>query len=143
MDSILKLDSCTSDGYGNRYPLMRSLRHARNAGAIRLTVSGRQGTRELLEDEQNPFLVDSEGAKSQRSRLKLLELAPLTDQEASELLLPPLEALGCLDEKRKRSCLKKLAGCGGVPFHIQNLGLNIATSSNEPNFQTPRQTAAV
>jgi hypothetical protein len=125
MDAILNLDSQTADGYGNRYPLMRALRHARSANAIRLTISGRQKTRDLLEDEANPFRVNSGSGQTQRSRLKLLEVSRLHDHEAHELLFGPLQALGCLDEKRRRACLTTLVKCDGVPFHIQNLGLDI------------------
>lgn len=131
IDSILRLDSQTSDGYGNRYPLMRALRHARSANAIRLTISGREWTRQLLEDENNPFRVNSGSAHTQRSRLKLLEVGRLHDNEAHELLFGPLQALGCLDEKRRRACLKSLVECDGVPFHIQNLGLDIVQAEQQ------------
>ncbi len=125
MDSILRIDSQTADGYGNRYPLMRALRHARSAGVIRLTISGREQTRQLLNDRKNPFLVDSGLTQTKRSRLKLLEVTRLNELESHELLFGPLEALGCLDEAKRKTASEKLSLCNGVPFQIQNLGLDI------------------
>ena len=127
-DSILEVDSRKTGVGGNRYPLMRALRHARHVGAIRLTLSGRNGARRLLDDSANPFAVDAEPGQV-RSRIKLTELKPLSRREAEDLLLTPLDALGCLDEKLRRRCMSKLGDCRGIPFQIQNIGLDIANAA--------------
>lgn len=123
MDTILELDSKSPIPY----PLMRELRHARQAGAVRLTISGRTKTKELLNDDRNPFAVDTRYASQQKNRLKLMELKSLTSLDSERLFLGPLDALGCLKEHERREALLGLARCGGIPFQIQNLGLDIAS----------------
>jgi len=104
---------------------MQVLRLARTQGQIRLTISGRSETRALLDDPQNPFVVDSSGAISNNSRLKLIELGPLNTQESEDMLLGPLRDLKCLDPVDLKSVLKRLADCRGIPFHIADLGLEL------------------
>ena len=124
MDSILSLDSQTVEN-GNSYPFMRILRRARDDGAIRLTISGRNETRRLLNDGLNPFSIDNAHGFPQSNRFKLIDLEPLKSTEAKELLTEPLKALGC-EQSVDRKVYKRLADCRGIPFQIQNLGLDIA-----------------
>jgi hypothetical protein len=112
-----------------RYPLMQVLRHCRIQGLIRLTISGRQETKTILDDPENPFSVDSRGSGGTISRLRQLSVGPLTTPEAESMLIKPLEDLKYLDRNKQRDLfrdtLQRLATCNGVPFHIAELGLNL------------------
>lgn len=130
IDLLLSLDRQAWVGQGGHYPLMRSLRHARHVGSIRLTISGRDETRRMLADDASPFSINAiSGAVGPRSRFKLMELTALHRPEAEDLLLAPLEALGCFAHRdRMVDALRRLNECDGVPFHIQNLGQDIANA---------------
>lgn len=135
IDSILKLDGDSCDETGKSYPLMRTLRHARNLRRVRLTISGRTETESLLGRSDNPFLIDAHYGSgkhmevSRQSRLKLLKLEELREEEARDLLLGPLRDLGYPVDEEGDALLERLRECKGIPFHVQNLGLDIANEA--------------
>ena len=131
MDRTLELDRAKRDADGKPYQLMRALCYARHVGLIRLTLSGREGTREMLDDPENPFVVDSEGP-SRRGRIKLMPLQPLTSGESELLLLGPLRDLGFPVEEQRHALLQRLRECNGIPFNIHELGLELVEALPEP-----------
>lgn len=134
--SLLRLDRDLCDSEGHNYQLMRKLKHARNMNVIRLTISARTETEELLCDKDNPFVPDVNGVPHHASRLKLLKLTTLSDAEAIQLLLNPLRDLGYPVDENQIELVNKLRQCHGVPALIQNLGLDIADE-----FSRHRRTA--
>jgi len=129
-DAVLASDCQAKDSSGNIYPLMRALRLARHTGSIRLTISGRHETKKLLNDPKNPFAVEQNPQSKSISRFQLIELAALSEREASELLFEPLEQLGYLAKFHGRDTLiERLRGCRGIPFYVQQLGREICKES--------------
>ncbi len=129
-DEILALDRRTPEG-DHFYPLLRQLRSARLRGCIRLTISGRAETSRLLSDQKNPFSLgrDSDNGHGVESRFKLLEIGPLTESEARELLYRPLNDLGYPVNASQQALQKKLICCGGIPIQVQGLGLDLANEA--------------
>ena len=126
MGSLLRLDRESNDAYGQNHQLLRKLTHARNMNAIRLTISARTETEALLDDDDNPFVPDGNGAPHHASRLKLLKLTTMSDAEGIQLLLNPLRDLGYPVDENHSELLNRLRGCQGVPALIQDFGLDIA-----------------
>jgi len=129
-DEILSLDRRTHEGE-HVYPLMRQLRFARLHGAIRLTISGRAETARLLNDPNNPFALGREGDQGHgvQSRFKLLEIGPLNEIQARELLFRPLNDLGYPVDANQQVLKQKLGACGGIPIQVQSLGLDLANEA--------------
>ncbi len=125
-DAVLEGDSLDEDFNGKPFPLMRCLRHLRNLGTCRLTLSGRTKTAELIRSPANPFAVGSNTDEVWISRIKLLPIGPLLDCEAKQLLLQPFEDLGVLNASLSEQILAQLKQCQGIPNRIQNAGLDIA-----------------
>lgn len=121
-----------------RYPFLRILRHARHQGLIRLTLSGRTETEELLSDPENPFVVDSARGLQSASRIKLLKIEPLPQSEAEELLLKPLQDLGYPVDQERENLLEKLRECRGIPFDIQDLGLDLVNAHCDSQAFAPQ-----
>ncbi len=119
-DEVLEADS------HNNYLLMKALRTARHHGLIRLTLSGRTRTKALLESTANPFSIDSVISGKPVSRLKLLEITPMTDEEARQLLIEPLTQLDCMDPMKEADRILELRRCQGIPFYIQRMGFDLA-----------------
>ena len=125
-DAVLEGDSLDENYDGKPYPLMRCLRHLRNLGTCRLTLSGRTKTAELLRSPANPFAMGGHQNEQTVSRLKLLPIGPLLECEAKQLLLQPFEDLGVLNANLNEQLLTQLKQCQGIPNRIQNAGLDIA-----------------
>ena len=85
----------------------------------------------MLDDPENPFVVDSEGP-SRRGRIKLMPLQPLTSGESELLLLGPLRDLGFPVEEQRHALLQRLRECNGIPFNIHELGLELVEALPEP-----------
>ncbi len=125
---IDEIDTILGEDRKHGYPLMKALRQARQADLIRLTISGRTETEKLLKDENNPFTIDSARGRTHPSRIKLIELVPLTKSESADLLFSPLSDLGVQVDSMQDDLSARLADCAGVPYAIQNLGLDVANS---------------
>lgn len=128
-DRILKIDSVCEDESGERYPLMRTLRHARQKGIIRITICGRVETEALLALEDNPFSVNQHKKSSQCNRFRLLKLEPLSGQDSWTLIRAPLQALGVIDRFPVEKIGRRVADCAGIPFQLQDLGLNLCNQA--------------
>ncbi len=128
-DAILDGDRHSKDSNNRSYPLMRCLRLARHQGIIRLTISGRTMTKKLLESPDNPFTVEATHTGKSISRLKLLDIEPLSETDARKLLIEPLLQLGFTTQKSADELLAAMRSCDGIPFQIQKIGLDLANKS--------------
>lgn len=128
VDAVLSVDRRTQVSSVKEptfYPLMRTLMHARHLDLIRLIVIGRTETKTLICDPENPFVVQSQRGSQSPSRLKLMEVGPLADEDAKRLLLEPLRDLGYPVDSERDRLDSALAGCSGVPYDVQDLGLDL------------------
>ncbi|MCA9061518.1 MAG: hypothetical protein KDA96_00585 [Planctomycetaceae bacterium] len=116
-------DNCRND---SAFPLMQILRLARMEGLIELMISSRTETRMMLEHPENPFAVDAVRDSRNCSRLKLMEIQPLSNAEAQDLLLGPLADLGCDLRRHGNRLGDVLRQCQGIPFHLADAGLELA-----------------
>lgn len=127
IDQILILDRLHKDEMGAAYPFMRALRNARHARPdpyIRLTFSGREQTRHLLNDPENPFSVsDFHGDRNRRFRL--IDLQPFDHRSSWTLIRDPLWALGCLEKIPQHRLMHRILKCEGHPVQLQKLGQDL------------------
>ncbi len=108
-----------------KFPLLHVTRSLVSRGFLRLTLCAREETRDLLSNRDNPFCVDGG-----LSRLKPLEILPLSDSEARKMLIQPLTDLG-IDITAHRDRLDEaLMAAKGIPFRIADFGLDIALEAD-------------
>ena len=98
------------------YPLLKTLRRARNHGLIRLTMCGREEPGWIPVDSYNPL----------QTEVIPIRLGTLESEDARKLLIEPLKHLGVqVDDWNKLSDTVERVS-RGEPMCIQRWGLHIA-----------------